>query len=301
MKKLLVTGGGGFVAGNIIRESLGGPFAIHAVELKELPYRQDNLVWHSADLLDPGRLKELFYRASPEVVVHTAAASDIDFCEAHPREARQLNTRVTRVLVDLCSQRQCRLIYFSSDSVFDGERGNYAEGDAPRPLNVYARTKVASETIVRKSLDNWVVVRPSLVLGMPAMGGGNSFLQRMIRSLEEGREVAFPREEIRSPVDVITLSRAVLELAGNDYRGFLHLSGNDALSRYDMARRLTRKLGYSVDRVVDSKPLVHSGRARRPRDVSLCNLLAGEVLATPMRNLEEAMDLALADREGKGS
>ena len=294
MRKLLLTGGGGFVGGNIIRESSGAPFEVHAVELEEAPCRRDHLVWHVANLLDPDLLGVIFARVRPEVVVHTAAASDIDFCEAHPEEARRLNTEVTRVLVDLCRERNSRLIYFSSDSVFDGERGNYAEEDEPGPLNVYARTKVASETMVRKDLENSVVVRPSLVLGLPALGTGNSFLQRMRTSLKEGRQVAFPREEIRSPVDVVTLSRAVLELAGNDYRGFLHLAGNDRLSRYDMALRVARRLGYPAEVVVDSKPIVASGRARRPRDVSLCNLRARKILATPTRDLEEAMDLVLA-------
>jgi len=301
MKRLLLTGGGGFVGGNIIRESLGAPFAIHVVELEEAPYRQANLVWHVANLLDPELLRGIFARVRPEVVVHTAAASDIDFCEVHPEEAWRLNTGVTRVLVDLCRERNSRLIYFSSDSVFDGERGDYAEEDEPGSLNIYARTKVASETMVRKDLENSVVVRPSLVLGLPALGTGNSFLYRMKMTLKEGRQVAFPREEIRSPVDVVTLSRAVLELAGNDYRGFLHLSGNDRLSRYDMALRLAHRLGYAAETVVDTKPVVHSGRARRPRDVSLSNLRAREILATPMHALEEAMDLVLAEEGVNGT
>jgi dTDP-4-dehydrorhamnose reductase len=290
MKKLLLTGGGGFVGGNIIRQCIGASFEVHAVEVEEL------LTWHAADLLDHVLVRDIFARVRPAVVVHTAAASDIDYCEAHPQEARRLNTGVTRLLVDLCREARCRLIYFSSDSVFDGERGNYAEEDGPSPVNVYARTKVASETIVRANLENSVVVRPSLVLGLPALGAGNSFLHRMKLSLEEGRKVAFPREEVRSPVDVITLSRAVLELAGSGYCGLLHVSGNDSLSRYDMARRVARRIGYAAEMVVDSAPVVQSGRARRPRDVSLSNLRARAILATPMRNLEEALDLVLAER-----
>jgi dTDP-4-dehydrorhamnose reductase len=294
MKKLLLTGAAGFVAGNIIRQSRGR-LEIHGLDLKPPDYRQDGLLWHAVDLLRAEDLKRLFSTVNPDVVVHTAAASDIDYCEANPEVARRLNSGVTRTLVELCAGSGCRLICFSSDSVFDGKRGNYSEDEEPQPVNVYGRTKVACENLVSASLSDWVVVRPSLVMGFPVLGAGNSFLWRMLSELKQGREVAFPREEIRTPVDVITLSRSVLELAESGITGILHLAGSDALSRLEMAKVIARRLGYEEQLVVDKRPLVAGGRAERPRDVSLSNLRAREVLDTPMRGLADGLDLVLTE------
>ncbi|OHD75676.1 MAG: hypothetical protein A2V99_11415 [Spirochaetes bacterium RBG_16_67_19] len=291
----MLTGGGGFVAGNIIGQS-APELKVHAIETREVSFRRNNLSWHAVDLLDTPALKSLFDHIRPDVVVHAAALSDIDFCEAHRDQAERVNVAVTRVLAELCREMNSRMIYFSSDSVFDGETGNYSEENEPQPLNVYARTKVDAENIVAHTVPDWVIVRPSLVLGLPAFAAGNSFLWRMMQALQEGNTVAFPSEEIRSPIDVITLSRAILELAEHDYKGYLHLSGNDALSRLAMARRIARRLGYEEAVVVDKKPDVEGERARRPRDVSLSNRRAKQILKTPLRSFSEGLDLALTHK-----
>jgi dTDP-4-dehydrorhamnose reductase len=128
-------------------------------------------------------------------------------------------------------------------------------------------------------------------MGFPVREAGNSFLWRMVNTLGRGEAVAFPRSEVRSPIDVITLSQAILELANHSYCGILHLSGNNALSRFDMAKRIADKLGYPTNLVVDKKPSIETGRAPRPRDVSLCNNRAKMILKTPMLDLNEGIDL----------
>ena len=296
-KKILLTGGGGFAAGNIISQAnIDSNFEIHAIELREVPFNQERLIWHILDLQDSERLKDTFYRVQPDVLVHAAAISDIDYCEAHRDIAENVNTDVTALFVTLCREMSCRLIYFSSDSVFDGSKGNYTEEDQAEPINVYARTKVKSENIIKQHAQNWVIIRPSLIMGLPVWEAGNSFFWRMVKSLQKGKEVAFPKGEIRSPIDVITLSKAILEIANHAYSGILHLSGNNAVSRFDMARRIADRLGYPKNLVVDREPVIDSGRAPRPVNVSLCNKKAQMILKTPMLSLDEGIDLILTSK-----
>jgi len=146
------------------------------------------------------------------VIIHTAAVSDIDYCEAHQEIAESVNVGVTRTLVDLCAESDVRLIYFSSDSIFNGRKGRYVEEDIAEPLHFYGRTKVAGEKIVQQGCGNWVIIRLSLITRLPLLDSGNSFLWRLINELKQGKKAAFPKEEIRSPVDAVTFSRAVLEL-----------------------------------------------------------------------------------------
>ena len=297
-RNVLITGAGGFVAGNIIARA-GEGVTFHGLEVMPAGLDRNNLTWHALDLRDADALGEIFSTVEPDVVIHTAALSDIDYCQAHQEDAEQVNVGITRTLVDLCAAAGVRLIYFSSDSVFDGRKGEYVEEDPPEPLHFYGRTKVQGERIVQQGCDDWVIIRPSLIVGLPVLEAGNSFLWRMVKELKLGRTVAFPKQEIRSPLDVITLSRAVLELAGNNYRGILHISGNDRMNRFDMAQRIVGKLGYPADSVVDKKPLVSSGRAPRPRDVSLNNARAKTVLATPMLDFDQALDLIIESKGDK--
>jgi dTDP-4-dehydrorhamnose reductase len=183
------------------------------------------------------------------------------------------------------------MVYLSTDSVFDGERGNYSEEDRPSPVNYYAETKVRGEEAVRAMDSDWVIARLSLVVGLPTIGAGNSFLPKMLAVLESGKEVGVPGNEIRTPVDVITLGRALLELAGREETGIFHLAGNDAISRFEMAKRIAEKWGCPSSLVVRKDSGSIPGRATRPRDASLDNSKSRRLLETPMLGLDEALDL----------
>jgi len=243
--------------------------------------------------MDADGLSRAFREAAPQAVIHTAAIADIDYCQAHREEARRVNVEMTRVLADLCRENHVRLVYTSTDTVFDGRRGNYREDEPPAPVNYYGQTKAEAERLVAAQEGDWVIARLALVVGLPVLAPGNSFLARMMTLLGEGRQVGVPPDEIRTPIDVITLGRALLELADGDVRGYIHLAGNDVLNRLDMARRIAERLGYPKDRVVPNDPTKIPGRAPRPRDVSLDNRKARSLLKTPMQGLDGGLDLIL--------
>ena len=291
--RLMVTGARGFVAGSLLRQA-GDGVEVHAVSRGDAIYQRPGMVWHGTDLCDSAALRRLVEMVQPDAIVHTAAIADIDYCEAHRDEAEQVNAGVPRVLAEVCADAGIRLVHVSTDTVFDGEKGLYAEGDPPGPLNFYAETKVWAEEAVSAMPTNWVVARTSLVMGLPVLGRGNSFLSRMMDKFKAGENVGVPDKEIRSAIDVITLGRALLELATNDYVGYLHLAGNDVENRYEMVCRLAQKLGYSRELVYANDPSAISGRAPRPRDVSLDNAKARALLENPMCGLLEGLDRVLA-------
>ncbi|HPO13173.1 MAG TPA: NAD(P)-dependent oxidoreductase [Candidatus Hydrogenedentes bacterium] len=290
--KLLVTGADGFVAGSVVGQS-SPSWTVCSLALTPVAYQRPGLTWHVFDLRDEERLRCVFKEFAPDAVIHTAAMADIDFCEANKEVAEAVNVGVTRNVASLCQEYNARMIFLSTDTVFDGKKRMYSEHDVPDPLNFYGETKVRGEQIVRGMVERHVITRLSLVMGLPVIGAGNSFLAKTIAALKEGREVGFPDEEIRTPVDVITLGRALLELACSEYTGYMHLSGMDRLTRFAMAQRIAERLGYSEERVVVKNPSAIPGRAPRPRDVSLNNSLARKTLKTPMRNLSDALDLVL--------
>lgn len=295
---LLVTGYSGFVAGSVVKQA-GAQWSVSAVSRSPVAGAPPHVANPQFDLRSFDRLEQLFVDLRPTAVIHTAAIANIDYCESHHEEAEAVNYGVTKRLAELCRDHGGRLIFCSTDTVFDGRRGMYTEDDAPVPLNYYAETKVRAEQVVRETCENSVVARLSLVLGLPIIGGGNSFLARMVDDFQTGRGVQMADNEVRTPVDVVTLGRALLELAQNDYTGIIHLAGNSRLNRYEMALRIAKRLGYSPDmvRAISSNAL--PGRAARPDDASLDNTLTRSVLKTPMQDLEGGLELVLETAEKK--
>ena len=323
-KRLLVTGAHGFLAGAILAQggdewqvpavSRTPPAAAADVSRRTLPGEESGPThvggyrgtgpenrrpaWHVCDPLAPDQLARLFEEVRPDAVIHTAAIADIDFCQAHPDLARAVNVELTRSLAGLCADMGTRLVFCSTDTVFDGEHAPYREDDPPGPVNLYAEAKVEAEQLVGGLGAQAAIARLSLVVGLPALGAGNSFLVRMLAELKNGRAVRFPAHEIRTPVDVITAGRALLELAAGDHHGIFHLAGSSRLTRLDMARQIAARFGFPEHLVEPQAADAAPGRAPRPRDVSLVNDKACAALKTPMRTLDEGLSLILAAGQG---
>jgi dTDP-4-dehydrorhamnose reductase len=295
MRKCAITGGGGFVAGSVIHQAPDG-WETHALTGKDPLAHRKGLVWHRLDLKQPAEVKRVLDEIAPDAVIHAAATADIDLCERNPDLARALNVDLTQAVADACAKGGVRLVHVSTDNVFDGERGNYVEADRPSPINEYARTKATGETIAA-SVPGSVIARIALVMGFGPLGGGNSFLERTIPMLRSGQTIHVPPEEIRTPIDVLTLGRAFWELAAGSFAGTIHLAGNEALDRVSLTRRIAERFGYSPGLVQPRPPAAISGRAPRPRDVSMSNALARSILATPMLDFDASLDRVLASRD----
>jgi len=291
-RKLIVTGANGFVAGSVLAQA-GEEWQVHAVSRGEPLARRDQLCWHTCDPLVPAQLRQLFHEVRPDAVIHTAALADIDFCQTHPELARAVNVDLVRTLVDLCGDIGAKLVFCSTDTVFDGEHAPYNEDASPGPVNFYAETKVEAERIAARLGARAVIARLSLVVGLPVLGAGNSFLARMIASFKDGRPVAATEHEIRTPVDVITVGKALLKLAAGNHHGIFHLAGHDRLNRFEITQQIAARFGFSKELVTVQAAATSPGRAARPRDVSLANAKACAQLKTPMRTLDEGLSLIL--------
>ncbi|HAM72895.1 MAG TPA: hypothetical protein DCM86_14740 [Verrucomicrobiales bacterium] len=291
-RRLIVTGGNGFVAGSVIFNALDD-WELHSLTRGQAPLEREGLQWHSCGLADTPRLAGLFRDLRPHAVIHTAAIADIDFSEANPGTAREVNVDYTRRLCELCREHGTRMVFCSTDTVFDGEGAPYREQDPAHPVNLYGRTKVEGEEQVARLGSLGVIARLALVMGLPMLGSGNSFLPRLIATLKAGKEVPVQAHEIRSPVDVVTLGQALVELAGSELNGIFHLAGNDRLNRLELTQRIASRLGYSPRLVVAAPAGSAPRRAPRPRDVSMDNSKARALLRTPMRSFDEGLSLVL--------
>lgn len=284
---LLVTGGHGFVAGSVLAQA-GGAWEAHALS-RSKPASPQSWSWHVCAPLRGGELEEIWAKVEPDAVIHTAGIADIDFCETHQELAREVNVEFTRRVATLCAGSGARLVFCSTDTIFDGEHAPYKEEDSPGPVNLYAETKVAAEDVVRESGATGVIARLSLVIGLPVLGAGNSFLARVLTNLKNGRTVIVPEQEVRTPIDVISLGQALLELAQPGHEGIFHLAGLSQVNRLELTRKFARTFALPEHLVQPQAAASIAGRAPRPRDVSLDSSKACAQLKTPMLTLEQAL------------
>jgi dTDP-4-dehydrorhamnose reductase len=297
VKRFLVVGGSGFVGGNVARlASKKWGVAVIGSRPRTCP---EAFTYLTVDITKREELLAVLEEEKPDAVVNAAAVSNIDFAERNRELAWNVNVLGARNVAEGCSLTGAKYVFFSSDAVFSGAAGMYREGDEPDPVNFYGKTKAEAEKAVLSLHGDTAVIRVSLVLGYPVgypLAGGNAFYLPLEESLGKGAAVPQPMDEIRTPVDVITLAEASLELAENDFHGIIHVGSTGSVSRYELARLAARAMGYSPDLITPMAQEPGSGRAPRHKNGVICVELAGRILKTRMLGVEESVRRSVSER-----
>lgn len=182
------------------------------------------------DVCDAALTAAVVRAARPEVVVLTAALTHVDRCETEPDLAERVNVGGTRHVLGAARACGARVVYFSTDYVFDGRGGPYREDDPPRPINAYGLTKLAAEELVRAAGPEHLVVRVTNVYGWEPQG--KNFVMRLIGRLGRGEAMRLPTDQVASPTYVENLAEAVQELIEAGRGGVYNVVGPDLLDRY---------------------------------------------------------------------
>ena len=232
------------------------------------------------DLLDFATVRREFKKDQPQLVIHCAAISDVGEAQKNPAFAQRVNVEMTQVLAELAADVQ--FVFFSTDLVFDGRKGNYTEMDAPNPLHIYGETKIAAEKIVLKN-PRHLVVRTSINGGI-SRAGKRGFNEQLRRSLQTGQGMTLFTDEFRSPIPAVETARAAWELAEKKCAGIYHVAGAEKLSRRQIGELL-------VKRWLEVKTEIKSGSAKdfpgppRALDTSLDISKVQRVLSAPLPGL----------------
>ncbi len=244
--------------------------------------------WCALDLTEFNAVQECLDEFQPDVIIHTAANSNLDDCEKNPSAVEKINVTATEYLAQAAEARGMRFIFVSSDMVFDGKSGFYKEEHPVSPLAVYGKNKTEAENKIRLCCKNFVIARAALIYGR-SRGGGFSFSSWIEKRLAKSDTVPLYTDQFRTPVYVENLAEALLELARSDFIGTLHLGGANRIDRYNFGMQLCALGGYDArllrpTSMHDVQPL-----AARPVDVSFSIDKAKSVLMTKMLSTEEGL------------
>ena len=193
------------------------------------------------DISRPGDAAGLIRAVAPTIVSLPAGMSHVDGCESDPATSWAINVAPLVDIVHACNEVGAHLVFFSSDYVFDGADGPYAEDDPVRPISVYGQHKVAAEHVIATQARSWLIVRTTVVYGTePA---GKNFVARLVSQLSDGREVMVPADQIGTPTSARGLAVAAVALAERGHVGVVNVAGPDLMDRYEFARLAAQAFG----------------------------------------------------------
>jgi dTDP-4-dehydrorhamnose reductase len=200
----------------------------------------------------------------PELIVHTAALTNVDYCEDHEEEAMAVNGRGTRNLVDAARGAGSKVIYVSTDFVFDGSKGMYREEDPVCPISVYAYSKLMGELHV-KELNGSAIARTSVVYG----NARQNFVSWVKGSLEKGLTIKVVTDQYNSPTLSYDCAEAIAAMIRHGVSGIYHTAGGERVSRYEFARKIASFYGLDGGLIEPIATSALKQKARRPPDSSL--------------------------------
>jgi dTDP-4-dehydrorhamnose reductase len=267
-----VTGAGGLIGNQIVETAIrfAPSWRLHALKRGDL------------DLLDFEAVQGTFEKEQPQLIVHCAALSKTPDCEADPALARKLNVDVTKFLADLAAD--IPLVFFSTDLVFDGRKGNYVESDRVNPISVYGETKAAAEKLVLTNPKH-TVIRTSLNSGTSPTGD-RAFDEQLRRLFQRGATVKLFTDEFRSPIAAIVTARSMWELVSHNATGIYHVAGSERMSRWQIGQLIAARCP-ELHPKIEAESLANYRGAPRAPDTSLNCAKAHKLLTFPLPGFRE--------------
>ncbi len=283
---ILVTGASGLLGSKVVSHALDINHQVAGIS-HSYSWPVPGADTCNLDLRDFAATRRLVESLKPSTIIHCAAATNVDWCEENPAEADCLNVQVSIFLAQIAAELGAHFVQISTDSVFDGERGNYSESDTPAPLNVYARTKLLAEREVRR-------VHPSPLIVRVTFYGWNiqnkqSLAEWILDGLTAGKKVPGFTDVHFCPILANDLAETLLSMVDRGCDGIYNAVGSERTSKYDFARRLAVVFGLDADQIVPVSIKDAVLRASRPRDTSLTTKKIVRELGQAMPDVESGL------------
>jgi len=253
-RKILIIGASGFL-GNKLIEVFSKEFEVLGTYNSK---KKEKLI--QLDISNEAQVKETIEKINPDIIMLTAAETNVDLCETNVQHAEKVNIKGVENVTKCCGN--IKLVYYSTDSVFDGEKGNYVETDVPNTVNFYGKTKLMAEEAVKK-LNNFLILRTCMLYS--DQSESPKFINWLIRNLNENKKVNVVIDLFATPTLIDDLATASLELIRKDRTGIYHVAGATALSCYDMATTVAEVFGFDKSLINPVKDIELKRAAKRPK------------------------------------
>lgn len=279
--KILITGGSGLLGSSLT--PIFSEFFDVSSTYNKFPFVMDGSSSYELDITNKNDVLKLVEKIRPDVIIHTAALTDVEFCELNQGIAYKINVEGTKNISEAGKKFSSKIAYISTDYVFDGFKGNYTEKSPTNPINYYGKTKLNGEFQVQDQDDSNLIFRTSLY-------GWNiqnklSFAEWILINLKKGIEINLIKDQYSSLMFINDFAKIILKLVENDKTGLYNIASCEKISKYEFAKSLANV--FDLDKTLinpisgDELSLKLDHKAARPKDVSLNVDKVNKVSSTP--------------------
>ena len=255
--------------------------------------------YEAMDITDADMVREVLGRVQPDVVIHCAAWTAVDLAEDEDKQdkVRAINADGTRNIAEVCKNLDCKMVYISTDYVFDGQGDTPWEADCKdyKPMNVYGQTKLEGELAVSEILEKYFIVRIAWVFGL----NGNNFIKTMLKVGKKFDTLRVVNDQIGTPTYTLDLSRLLVDMIETEKYGYYHATNEGGyISWYDFAREIFRQAGYATKVVPVTTAEYGLSKAARPFNSRLDKSKLVENGFEPLPTWQDALMRYLKEIEG---
>jgi len=276
LKKVIITGSSGMLGKDLVKTFLADEeFEIHGFDIKKSNFSPLNYCEHCFDLTDLSKLDNALKTINPHIIIHTAAIVNLKACEQDFNMASKLHIDVARTL----AKEKAKIIYISTDSIFNGLKGDYSEEDIPDPLNNYAKTKYLGELAVKANNSNSIIIRTNIFgYNLPLR---NSLVEWALKSFEKGVAINGFDDVIFNPIYTKQLSEVILKLLEKNWVGLINVGSANSISKLRFLQYLGEVSRYSNISINESSINDNNLTIIRPQNTCLDVTKAKKITKIP--------------------
>jgi dTDP-4-dehydrorhamnose reductase len=292
-KRILITGSNGLLGQKLVellRTQANVDLIATARGANRLPVRE-GYTYASLDITVQDEVNEVFDQFKPEVVIHTAAMTNVDTCETDREGCDFLNVDAVAFLIKACEKYNSYLCHLSTDFIFDGADGPYTEEGIANPISYYGESKLKAEQLLFDSTIRWSIARTVLVYGIvPDMSRSNIVLW-VKKSLEDGKTIQVVTDQFRTPTLAEDLAMGCWLLSKDEVEGIFNISGSDFLTPYEMAVMTADYYGLDKSLLQKADSSTFQQTAKRPARTGFVLDKAIKILGYAPRTFQEGIAL----------
>lgn len=293
IKNILVTGSNGLLGQKLVHKlRTNKNYKLLATSKGENRIKtQEGYHYQSLDILNQDEINQVFKSFKPDIVIHTAAMTNVDACELDKNACWKLNVDAVGYLIQAAENYNSHFIHLSTDFIFDGEDGPYQEGDKPNPLSYYGKSKLAAEELLRNSSIKWAIARTIIVYGIVDDMSRSNIVLWAKSALEQKQTLTIVNDQFRAPTLAEDLADGCILIADQEAEGVYHLSGKDNMSIVELVRRVAKyyQLDPSYIQEISSESLNQA--AKRPPKTGFVLTKAIQELGYKPHSFEEGISI----------
>lgn len=281
MKTVLVTGSNGLLGQKLTDIYANNP-EVNLIATGRGENRhplKEGYTYEVMDITNRDQVFEVIKKHKPDCIIHGAAMTNVDACELDPEACQLQNVTATQNLVDAIANIDCHFVFVSTDFIFDGTSGPYAEDDKPNPVSIYGQSKLDGERYVQENCKRWAIARTVLVYGLVADMSRSNIVLWARESLANQKAINVVDDQFRSPTLAEDLAAGCVLIENQQAEGIFNISGKDQMSIYELVQRVANYFGLSMDTVSKIDSVSLNQPAKRPPitgfDLSKSNAVLG--------------------------